>query len=439
MTAAQFLGEMKVAEAVEPLVRAMESPLPLKSPANKVRLAAIAALVAIGDTRAVPALMRVLTTPSDEQNFLLNREAARALGVFADARAVQALIQGMFMMERGTSIFQECRLALVSIGAPAIPALMALLDPTNPESATLARRLNLVGSEVAKLPERGAMVLSAFGDQQSVPALVAAYRRPAIGDSTPKPANAESTADEALVARRQPTHEHATVLVALGLIGGSSATRTLLAVLKDKRASMERRTAAAESLAWSGDAKAIAALLAVATSSQKPIEGERDLRVYAATAAVHLASLGDSKTVRTVIDSLVRKNPRNDGLKHAQEGLAILERCSGDLPCLGKALGEPSSGLVEAAAFALAHSKDRPAALALLVGALTSVCDVTATLFQRRLVVLFAIRRLGDESSAEALATLDGFIERDEHCERLPGGRELLGETRITAAVLRHK
>ena len=58
VTAAQFLGEMKVAEAVEPLMRAMESPLPLKSPANKVRLAAIAALVAIADARAVPALMR---------------------------------------------------------------------------------------------------------------------------------------------------------------------------------------------------------------------------------------------------------------------------------------------------------------------------------------------------------------------------------------------
>ena len=111
----------------------------------------------------------------------------------------------------------------------------------------------------------------------------------------------------------------------------------------------------------------------------------------------------------------------------------------GDLPCLAKALGEPSSGLVEAAAFTLAHAKDRPAALALLVDALTSVCDVTATLFQRRLVVLFAIRRLGDKSAAQALAKLDHFIERDEHCERLPGGRELLGETRITAAVLRHK
>ena len=43
------------------------------------------------------------------------------------------------------------------------------------------------------------------------------------------------------------------------------------------------------------------------------------------------------------------------------------------------------------------------------------------------------------EAAAQALAKLDHFIERDEHCERLPGGRELLGETRITAAVLRHK
>jgi len=297
----------------------------------------------------------------------------------------------------------------------------------------------MVGSEVAELPERGAMVLSALGDQQAVPALVAAYRRPAIRDNMPRPTKAAGISDESLTARRQPAHEHATILVAMGLIGGRSATRTLLAVLKDRRASMERRTAAAESLAWSGDAKAIEALLAVATSSQEPIEGERDLRVYAATAAVHLASLGDSKKVRTVIATLVRRNPKNDGLKHAQEGLAMLDRCAGNLPCFAKALDEPSSGLVEAASFALVHAKDSPAALALLVETLTSVCDVPATLFQRRLVVLFAIRRLGDKSAAEALAKLDRFIERDEHCERLPGGRELLGETRITAAVLRHK
>jgi hypothetical protein len=67
------------------------------------------------------------------------------------------------------------------------------------------------------------------------------------------------------------------------------------------------------------------------------------------------------------------------------------------------------------------------------------VCDVTATLFQRRLLVLFAIRRLGDESTAEALAKLDRFVECDEHWERLPGGRELLGKTRITASMLRRK
>jgi HEAT repeats len=319
----------------------------------------------------------------------------------------------MLMRERGTSIFPECRVALVNMGAPAIPALIALLAPTSTESVALARRLNPEGSDEAKLPGRAAMVLSGLGDRKAVPALMAAYR--------------------------QVTHEHATILMALGLIGGTSATQILLEVLKDKRASMERRTAAAEALAWSGDAKAIAPLLAVATSSHEPIEGERDLRVYAATSAVHLASPGDSKKVRTVVDNLGRKNPKNDGLKHAQEGLAVLDRCAGDLPCLAKALDEPSSGLVEAAAFALAHAQDRQAALSLLVDGLTSVCDVTAPLFQRRLVVLFAIRRLGDQAEADRAAKLDRLIERDEYCERLPGARELLTEMRITVAVLRHK
>src|SRR4029077_7318560 len=47
--AAGVLGEMKATDAVPPLITAAEKPLPIKSRANNAKLAAIRALVKIGD------------------------------------------------------------------------------------------------------------------------------------------------------------------------------------------------------------------------------------------------------------------------------------------------------------------------------------------------------------------------------------------------------
>jgi HEAT repeat protein len=55
--AAGVLGDMKSPDAVDPLIKAAEKQLPIKSRANNVRSAAIRALVKIGDKRAVPTLM----------------------------------------------------------------------------------------------------------------------------------------------------------------------------------------------------------------------------------------------------------------------------------------------------------------------------------------------------------------------------------------------
>ena len=105
--------------ASTPLIKAAEKELPVKSRANNARIAAMRALVKIGDKRAVPTLMKILTTSADEQDFLLNQKAALGLAEFRDPQAIPALIKGLFMTGRGTDIFQECRLALVRIGAPA--------------------------------------------------------------------------------------------------------------------------------------------------------------------------------------------------------------------------------------------------------------------------------------------------------------------------------
>ena len=77
-----------------PLIKAAEKPLPIKSRANNARIAAMRALVKIGDKRAVPTLMKILTTSADEQDFLLNQKAALGLAEFRDPAVDPGADQG---------------------------------------------------------------------------------------------------------------------------------------------------------------------------------------------------------------------------------------------------------------------------------------------------------------------------------------------------------
>ncbi len=137
--AAGVLGEMKATDAVDKLIAAAEKPLPIKSRANAAKLAAIRALVKIGDKKAAPTLTKLLTTSADEQDFLLNQKAALGLAELRDPAAVPALIKGLFMTGRGTDIFQECRLGLVRIGEPAIDPVIQLYQDKNAEIREMAK------------------------------------------------------------------------------------------------------------------------------------------------------------------------------------------------------------------------------------------------------------------------------------------------------------
>jgi hypothetical protein len=50
--------------------------------------------------------------------------------------------------------------------------------------------------------------------------------------------------------------------------------------------------------------------------------------------------------------------------------------------------------------------------------------------------ILFALARLGTKDCKDCIEKLDKQIERDEKAVRLPGARDLLGETRVTEAII---
>jgi HEAT repeat protein len=412
--AAGVLGEMKAADAVDPLIKAAERPLPIKSRANNARLAALRALVKIGDKRAVPTLMKILTTSADDQDFALNQKAALGLAEFRDPQAIPALIKGLFMTGRGTQTFQECRLGLVRIGPPAVDPLVQLLEEKNPEIQDMAQKLKFDEATPGVVPHKAAILLGDLRAKGAVPALVARLH------SKPKGS------------------EHLSALIALGYIATPPAVDAILAVLKDGKAPPGERASAADALYLSGDRRAVPTLLEIAKSGYVTVDGQKasDLR---ASAAIALARIAGKETYEA-FNALVEKETDVQGIFGlALDRMQVANECGEDVACYGKKLEDPSWTRAEKAAFAIGFSGDAKRGIPLLLAAMKPITTMSPDHYPVHQAILFSLSRLGNKDCAACFEKLDKQIERDEKAVRIPGARDLLGETRVTEAVIQNK
>ncbi len=416
--AAGALGEMKAPEAVDPLIKAAEKQLPIKSRANSTRIAAIRALVRINDKRAVPTLMKILTTSADDQDFLLNQKAALGLAEMRDPQSIPALIKGLFMTGRGTTIFQECRLALVRLGTPAVDPLIQLLQEKNPEIQEMARRLKFeepppVGTP-GVVPHKAAILLGDLRARKAVPNLIARLHMKARGD------------------------EHRSALIALGYIADPAGDDAILGVLKDTKAEPLERASAADALYLSGDRRAVPTLLEIARSGYVMTGGQKasDLR---ASAAIALARIAGKETY-DAFKALTDKETEAQGVfGMALDRMQVAKECDQDLACYGKKLLDPSWTRAEKAAFAIGFSGNAKQGLPYLLAAMKPITTMTPERFPVHQAILFALARLGSKDCSTCIEKLDKQIERDEKAVRIPGARDLLGETRVTEAIILNK
>jgi HEAT repeat protein len=404
----------QAAEAVPALTKAVEHALPIKSRANGVRLAAIRALVKIGDKRAVPTLAKILTTSADEQDFLLNQKSALGLAELRDPEAIPALIKGMFMTGRGANIFQECRLGLVRMGEPAVAPLIQLLNEKNPDIAEMARKLDFEKYSPGIVPFKAAMLLGDLRAAKAVPALAARLKVPA------------------------KSGEHKSILISLGFIGTKDAVDVLLNTLKDKKADAPTRSAAEDGIYLSGDKRAVPILMETARSGYVVVGGMKasDLR---ANAAIDLSRIAGPEAYDE-FKGLADKEKEVQGMfGEALDRMQVAKECGDKIDCYGKHLTDPSWTRAEKAAFYIGFSGDSAHGLPLLLGALKPVASLTQDRFPVQQAILQAFARLANKNDKTVIEGLGKQIERDETAVRLPGARDLLGETRVTLAVIQNK
>lgn len=416
--AAGVLGDMKATDAVPDLIKAAEKPLPVKSRANNAKLAAMRALVRIGDKRATPTLTKILGTSADEQDFALNQKAALGLAEMRDPAAIPALIKGLFMTGRGANIFHECRLALVRLGAPAIDPLIDLLNEKNPDIEAMSKQLKFeepppVGTP-GVVPKKAAILLGDLRAQQAVPALQAKLKQKQRGD------------------------EHMAMLIALGFIADPAGVDTLIAKANDGKADFLERNAAADGLYLAGDTRAVPTLFNLAKSGYVTIDGQKasNLRASAAIDFGRIAGPEQYDAFKALAD---KETEAVGKFAEAMDRMAVAKECGSDLGCYGKKLSDPSWTRAEKAAFAIGFSGDSARGIPLLVAAMKPLASMGQDRFPVHQAMLYAMTRLGSKSCKECIEKLEKQIERDEKATRIPGARDLLGETRVALAVIQNK
>ncbi len=403
-SAATALGEINDPAGVEPLIKALQKPLPIKTRCNVVKLEAMKALAKTKAPTAVDALVKVLETSADEQDFFLNQEAAKALGELSDPKAVPALVRGLFMTGRGADIFQPCRVALMRIGKASVRPLVDAHQRKNEKLEADAKKFEFRPGVVE---QKTALVLGDLRAKEAVPTLVAELKKPKAGDN------------------------HRGALYALGMIADPSTTKDVVAVLNDAKVDYNDRISAAEALNFIADPSALPALLTAAKSADIMKDGEKfaNIRIAAAMAYARLGAAAEAAAFAPVAAA---EKGAPEEFKECATRLEVGKKCNKDVACYAGALDDPSLPKQEKAAFMLGNLGK--AALPALTKKISSREPIV------RLAVLHSIGKLVVPSSGDVPAVVKALDTQIDIDRTKPAPwRDIVLEMRALKAYLESK
>lgn len=410
--AAKALADFKATEAVGPLTKILERQLPIRSRANLAKLAAIGALAEIGDTSAVPALIATLERRPEQQDFLLNKKSAEALGMLGDPRAVPALIKGLFMSStlQGDA-FPFASVALVRLGAPAVQPLIDAMQRKNKDLEAMAKELAF---KEGIIEQKAAIVLGDMALPEAVPALL-----------------------EQLKGFDLKETKAAGVIEALGKIADKTPVPQLVKILTDKTANYKVRMQACMALTVIGDKRSLDPLLDVAETGY--IEGGfTNLREAAVMAYSRIVGAEAVKTVSKieamVTDEKIKAYKQTqDTFKEALSRTKVAVECKDDPVCYGKKVNDASLSLAqrEKAGIMIGVLADGRKALDALIKALP---NREPTL---RLYFLESAKRIGKATDTELVKLIETLAEKDSKRKTKFLGADLATADKVALAVVK--
>ena len=385
---ARALGDLKSTDSVEPLKAALD-PAAADMSSQLANKAMVTTLGAIGDVRAVPALVPLLRAKDNYTRIeavqvlgamkakeaveplialatdetvepFLNKKAIEALGHIGDPRAAPALVRMLTKERKGKSFYVESSFALFQLGQPAADALLPALEGKDQE---LLKWAQANGVNPASYAMKAATVLGDLREKRAVGTLlkqlsfthsdpqIQALVRMQAADALARMRAAEAVKPLAgLVAETDPTVRDAYVR-ALSRLGGRDA----LPALEKAAATGDwySRELAVRGLAMLGDAREAPLMQKLAAA--EPTKTAADCKATGEEGCEDVAKLG--------------KQRAEEIAKYAKL-LEAAQACTGNAGCWVQRMEKADPLLLERAALEVGRSgsAEHAAALAARMG-----------------------------------------------------------------------
>ena len=383
------------------------------------RLRLVQVLGEVGDRAATPVLVRVLEQPVEDQPVAVHRAATTALGQLRDPAAVDAVLSISFRVPdvaTTTNVGERAKQALASIGAPAVPAAVKMLQGKHAEIRKLAA---MHGLDAKFEVMSAAGFLSVIGHPDAVEPLLAAMP---VADCEGGPPDPDAAMTRAVIAN------------ALGLIGDLRAAAPLCKCAKVS--------------GNPGDMFPIAGADAVACLADLIRTGEYDetavmsadfvhqIRWEAARFGLLAADASQVKTIEAAVADAAKEKLVAEKLAEWKPGFDAAAECNDDLTCWKAKLGDASQPWIvrEKAAFMVARVSLGDVDVALELAEAFSVRDPDARASMAWLTA--AILGHGAKRCPACAAELQGTMDQEK--VGLPATYQLSVLTaRYTVAKLR--
>jgi HEAT repeat protein len=322
-----------------------------KTNEGELRLELATTLGELRDKKATAVLIEAMHQTKENQPVAVHREAAKALGMIKDPAAVDALLTVTFLVPDSpstTDISNRSKLALVSIGEPAVPRLKEMLAGKFTEVNELAGKHDV---ELLVVQQTAVGILGAMGTPTAIEELIAFMPQDDCVEKAPKkPDKKGKKKDE----DEEPTPEDAAdaslrafVANTLGLIGDPKGVAPLCKCINATHNPGDMFPIT-EALGRIGGEEAFKCLVDVTKNGEYDTEAldssdfRYQIRWEAARFAILVATPEQLPTLQEALKAAIANGDKKAvaEMPKWEPGVKTLETCKADIECYKKTLDD---------------------------------------------------------------------------------------------------
>ncbi len=429
LAALQGIQRARATEATPAVVALLQSliadPSKDRSKQNEgeLRLELSKTLGELRDKSGVPVLIEVMKQTKENQPVSVHREAAKALGIIKDPAAVDALLTVSFRVPDApstTDISNRAKIALVSIGEPAVPRLKEMLAGKFDEVNKLADQHDV---PVQVVQQTAAGILGALGTKSATEELIAFMPQkecvPVVAKKDDKKKKKKPAEDEEDMEEGDDANLRAFVANSLGIIGDPKGVDALCKCINATHNPGDMFPIT-EALGRIGGDTAFKCLADVTRTGEYDTEAlessdfKFQIRWEAARFAILAASAEQIGPLKEALTGAAKENDKKVivELPKWNAGLKVLEDCKADKACYMKVLQDQNADWFarEKAAVEVARLSPGDKTVALELSKAFKVRNPDA----RVTMALLVPRVLGDAKCPECAAALEDVMKGEK-------------------------